>query len=855
MDDIRLSISNLSPPKRPHIICVSETWLHSAVSDNHASIPNYTIFRDDRLTGRGGGVAIWVIDYIVSTRINYTHVKPSFIEFVALYISKSNLLVLTLYIPPKHSNSTNDCKAVSAFTLSVIDDFLIQHPTSSVFLCGDFNNFDVNPICDHLGLVNIVKVPTRFGSNSTLDYAILSENLAERYSLTVEPPFANSDHKNIKCSPSNSIKKRNFYKRLVYDCRQSNVAHLIDCISGIDWQLLIDLDADVNVKCKIFHETVYDCFTSCIPSQEVHVSDTDPPWFTPVLKVLINRRWEAFRSGNHQQYTILRDKVKTMISRAKASWAKRSCTNSRFLWQTANSVSGYKSNNSMNSLYCKYTDSNSAADHINSALCGVFQQDTPIFNDASPLNYDWNINITPLCILNALDKYDSKKAYGSDLVPTFLYKAIAPFICVPLAHIFNLSVSTCTFPDLWKKSHVICLPKCSRPTIDDIRPISLLALPSKIFEKFVYNSLRDNFNANFGPTQFGFRPKSSTTHALISLHDFATRSLDRPDVNGIQLISYDFSKAFDKAAHSVILNNLTICQFPRDFVSWVNSYLCDRTQSVRIGAVTSTARPVTSGVPQGSVLGPAFFSIMISSFSCLSSEAHCIKFADDITILFPLFRDSLNNNYIGDEHIHFKEWSKTKKLFINDTKCKSLLINPSKITNHFFINDIPFVNEIKLLGVILNSQLNFNSHISYIVSRCSCKLFALRIVSRFLSTHHCINIYQGLIRSVLEYCSPVFVGLGANNSQKLENIQSRAHRIICGPSCDCNKFVSLAKRRIAAATKLFVESASSTDSPIHCILPSRSSHNSNRFVQPPSFSARRFNSFVPFTCNNINLTM
>ena len=101
-----------------------------------------------------------------------------------------------------------------------------------------------------------------------------------------------------------------------------------------------------------------------------------------------------------------------------------------------------------------------------------------------------------------------------------------------------------------------------------------------------------------------------------------------------------------------------------------------------------------------------------------------------------------------------------------------------------------FLLSIKLLGVILNSQLNFNSHISYIVSRCSCKLFALRIVSRFLSTHHCINIYQGLIRSVLEYCSPVFVGLGANNSQKLENIQSRAHRIICGPSCDCNKFVS-----------------------------------------------------------------
>ena len=850
MDDIRLSIHKSSSLSAPHVLCVTESWLNSAVSDNFVSISNYSVFRADRLCGRGGGVAVWVIDFVQCSRITIDQSKPPFIDCVLLYFPYCNLLLFTLYIPPKFSITGNNI--ITDFISTTFDHFLASHPACSICICGDFNQFDIQPLCSVLNVHNIVNAPTRLGSNSTLDYVLLSPNLVDCYSLSVEAPFANSDHKTLICIPSHVIEKKYFHKKLVYDCRRSNISNLVDCISSIDWQMLIYSDIDVNAKCNIFHDTVYDCFTSCIPSYVVYASNTEPPWFNPVLKVLINRRWEAFRSGDLNLYVTLRDKVKSSILRAKTSWAKRSSSCSRFLWQTANTLSGAYSSNPIDHLFFNYTDSVSAADAINFSLCNVFHKEDIDFPTViNSTSNDWHFNVDPQCVLNAFNKYSATKAYGSDWIPTYVYKIIAPFICAPLAHLFNLSVSTCTFPDVWKISHVVCLPKCSHPTINDIRPISLLALPSKIFEKLVFDSLKDTFICNFGTSQFGFRPNSSTTLALIALNDFVTRTLDQPNIAGVQVVSYDFTKAFDKAAHSVVISSLADCKFPSSFIAWVNSYLCNRYQCVRIGSVVSKPGKVTSGVPQGSVLGPALFSIIVSSFVTANNAAYTIKYADDITILFPLRRDD-DNNYIGDEHAHFINWAMSKKLTVNPKKCKCLVIKGSRYVTPYPLAGIPFVRELKLLGVVYNSAFNFNSHVSYVTSICSSKLFALRVISRHLPKVNCIDIYNSLIRTILEYCSPLFVGINVNNSKKLEKIQSRAHRIICGPLCNRNCLVPLASRRILAAVKLFNIASNCSSNLLHCLIPPRSAHNTCRFIQPVFISARRRNSFVPFVCAHMN---
>ena len=211
-----------------------------------------------------------------------------------------------------------------------------------------------------------------------------------------------------------------------------------------------------------------------------------------------------------------------------------------------------------------------------------------------------------------------------------------------------------------------------------------------------------------------------------------------------------------------------------------------------------------------------------------------------------------SNHYILSEHEHFLHWTRSKKMHINYLKCKCLIVNSSRNVSHCNIPDIQFVNELKLLGVVFNCKFNFNSHVSYVVNNCTRKLFALRVVRRHLSATDSTLIYNGLIRSLLEYCSPLFVALNSSNCCKLESIQNRAHKIIHGKSCNCHTFKSLYSRRISAAVKLFLNCAKNHDNVLFSIVPSTSRYRTNRFIQPVSKSSRRLNSFIPFVTDIVN---
>ena len=124
------------------------------------------------------------------------------------------------------------------------------------------------------------------------------------------------------------------------------------------------------------------------------------------------------------------------------------------------------------------------------------------------------------------------------------------------------------------------------------------------------------------------------------MEDFITSSLDKADVSGVQIVAYDMSKAFDRLKHDVILARLSTCDLPLSIVSWFQSYLRDRTQFVRIGNEKSSLALVTSGVPQGSVVGPFLFSMVAGSFPVEYENATVIKYADDFTVCAALLKNS-----------------------------------------------------------------------------------------------------------------------------------------------------------------------------------------------------------------------
>ena len=187
------------------------------------------------------------------------------------------------------------------------------------------------------------------------------------------------------------------------------------------------------------------------------------------------------------------------------------------------------------------------------------------------------------------------------------------------------SISQGHVPSLWKCANVLPLGKVPRPrSIDsDLRPISLTAVLSKVLEGFVFDWLAAVVMPHIDPFQFGCVKKSSTTHALVHLiHQWLAATMVRS-----RLI--DFSKAFDRIDHNILLHKLQLLNVPPILLNWCAHFLRDRQLRVKLGNSISTWKPVHAGVPQGTKLGPLFFLVMVND---LSVTLPLYKYVDDVTV-------------------------------------------------------------------------------------------------------------------------------------------------------------------------------------------------------------------------------
>ena len=321
-------------------------------------------------------------------------------------------------------------------------------------------------------------------------------------------------------------------------------------------------------------------------------------------------------------------------------------------------------------------------------------------------------------------------------------------------------------------------------------------------------------------------------------------------VAGVQLITHDFSKAFDRIQFGIILQRLIECKFSIQTVSWVKSYLENRFQFVKVGESMSELKSICSGVPQGSILGPYLFALVTGSFKLDNEDCKLVMYADDFSICAPIKRLT-NNVHISEAHQHLLRWSTDNSLQMNLKKCHSIVIPKSQDCVPIPLSDVMIVKELKLLGVVFNSKGNWTRHVEKKISQASRNLYIIRVLKYSLSKEQLIMVYNSTIRSILEYASPLFVGLSKKNALKLESVQKRFHRILCGPHCSEHKLVSLEVRRKVAATKLFKKATSPEHIiRVHDLLPIQSS--SGRFILPQIKQTRRLHSFIIFTALLIN---
>ena len=660
----------------PSIISLCETWLNVDILDNEMSLPGYgPPYRCDRIGRRGGGVCVYVREGLSAIELCVND-KPTCIESLWLDIPKYNFILLTLYIPPgliksQHRNITN-------YILKGCEDYLDVTNCRRLMITGDINDFPCDTLSNTLGLYQMVTFPTR--GSATLDQIFLDANLAKSYCPPILcPNVGKSDHRSILLKPiCGQHRKSSVHK--VYDLRQSNVDKVFHIISSYSWTQFYRSEKTLQEKCDIFYSIIYEAI-STLPFTLVEMDDRDRPWMTPKLKNLINLRYEAYRSRNFSLYNHIKKKVRSEIFNAKREWKYSLCNSKRGLWKAANSLTGRKSSSAsaLSRIINKFQSEQIAAESINDAFSDNFspKSDFPCLNDAlSHREEVWNPVIDVISTWRLLKSINTRKAAGSDGIMPRIIRDCAEALAPPLTHLFALSVETKELPKQWKLANVIPIPKPKASTIKDLRPISLLPIMVKVFEKIVLASVKDEILNSYDDEQFGFRPRCSTLHAQIKIHDFITTELDRNEVNGVVLISLDLSKAFDTLKHSCLIKTLQAGKLPLGFVQWCAGYLRNRHQRVVINqAIMSSVIDVPSGVPQGSLLSPFLFSLHMSSLAPFAATSRIVKYADDIYITFPINNLTDVSLAITNEISHVKDWCKNHGLVLNEEKTKIMVVS------------------------------------------------------------------------------------------------------------------------------------------------------------------------------------
>lgn len=778
---------------------LAETFLTGVVSDAMLHIPGYTIFRRDR-QAHGGGLAAYVRSSLKARISNGD--DRSRLELLMLEIRghHTKLLLGGVYRPP--------ATPIQFWTdLScAVDKVVSSSPSSKLMIVGDFN-VDVSArqapqlghlkqFCDAFNISNRVNDITRIGphgSKTTIDL-ILAHH--DHVSCGEVIPSAISDHFPVICSIPFSLSltpevrcgrnlKRIDMRQFAADLMNSDLENF-STASSVDamWQVWVEkilIVLDVHAPMRRYRPKL--------------VSAKPVPWLTPEFHDMTqqrnaaHRRWRSTPTdmGLRDAFTTLRAEVKRLSRRLKSLHYNHiltlSASNSRKTWQTINLLSGRQRLSVLPSV-----NVSTLSDQFGRVVADPGRPSSLTLpsgpSNRVALSEFEQVDISEVMAL--LMHIDERKATGSDQIPARVLKNCATVLAPSLAILINASMTSGVVPSIMKLADVRPLFKSGdRELAKNYRPISLLPIVSKVLEKAVHKRLSRFLAANslLPPNQFAYRPNHSTEDAVTLAVDRYLAAADNHLHTGVVFV--DLSKAFDKVRHQHLINDLFNIGVTSSALTWFASYLTDRRQRVMLS--TGEASAVSScqcGVPQGSVLGPLLFSLYIKDVSHVTRPAHSQLFADDIAVdASSRSVNDLNTTLttsVGRLHHYLTE----KGLILNTDKTQVLGLSsrrsdPLTLTVSCNGDALKQTPTAKYLGLVMDSQLQWDTQVSSVVKKMGHKLAVFRSLRSCLSERQALLFFNALILPDLMYATnSYFSALTSQQRHQLQVMEKRCVRCI-----------------------------------------------------------------------------